>query len=129
MTDLFKVLVCGGRRYPDRAKVFATLDEIDAVQHIDVVVEGHCQVWDEVSRTYVDSGADRWANEWCIERGRTPARHPADWNLGRAAGPIRNKRMLIIEKPNVVVAFPGGTGTAGTVAEARSRGVEVIQVS
>lgn len=128
MTRLFKVLICGGRNYQDREKVFRYLDDIDAVQRIDVVIDGHCRVWDADSRTYVDSGADRWANEWCIARGRTPSRHPADWNLGRAAGPIRNKYMLTLD-PNVVVAFPGGAGTASTVEQARRRNIEVIEVA
>jgi hypothetical protein len=38
--------------------------------------------------------------------------HPADGKKhGRAAGPIRNQKMPE-EKPELVVAFPGGRGTA-----------------
>ena len=51
----------------------------------------------------------------------------AEWHrLGRKAGPIRNQRMLDEGKPDLVVAFPGGTGTAGMVALACKAGVRVI---
>jgi hypothetical protein len=44
------------------------------------------------------------------------------------AGPIRNQRMLVEGKPDLVVAFPGGKGTAGMVTLARNAGVDVIMV-
>lgn len=51
----------------------------------------------------------------------------AEWDrLGRKAGPIRNQRMLDEGKPALVIAFPGGTGTAGMVAIARKGRVPVI---
>jgi hypothetical protein len=55
--------------------------------------------------------------------------YPADWaKHGRAASPIRNQQMLDEGRPNLVVAFPGGRGTADMVRRARSAGVEVIEV-
>lgn len=54
----------------------------------------------------------------------------AEWHKhGRAAGPIRNKRMLEDGKPDVVIAFPGGRGTANMVKQARAHGVKVIEVT
>jgi hypothetical protein len=42
--------------------------------------------------------------------------YEADWiSLGRKAGPIRNQRMLEEGKPDLVMAFPGGRGTADMV--------------
>jgi len=53
----------------------------------------------------------------------------ANWaGLGRKAGPIRNQEMLDQGRPNMVVAFPGGRGTADMVRRARGAGVEVIEV-
>lgn len=53
----------------------------------------------------------------------------ADWeDLGRKAGPIRNQRMLDDGRPELVVAFPGGPGTAHMCRIAREAGVEVIEV-
>jgi hypothetical protein len=37
--------------------------------------------------------------------------------------------MLEEGKPDLVVAFPGGTGTANMVKQARAAGVEVLEVS
>lgn len=54
----------------------------------------------------------------------------ADWHTHRrAAGPIRNRRMIEEGKPDLVVAFPGGRGTANMVAQARKAGIDVIEVS
>ena len=53
----------------------------------------------------------------------------ADWNRhGRAAGPIRNQRMIVEGKPDIVVAFPGGLGTANMVKQARQYGIMVREV-
>ena len=52
--------------------------------------------------------------------------YPANWKKhGRAAGPIRNKQMLEEAKPDLVIAFPGGAGTANMVKQAREAGVKV----
>jgi hypothetical protein len=53
----------------------------------------------------------------------------AQWKKhGRAAGPIRNQRMLDEGKPDLVVAFPGGRGTADMIRRAERAGVPVQQV-
>lgn len=72
-------------------------------------------------------GADTMAGEWAQSRGIACMAFAANWATeGRAAGPIRNKRMLDEVSPNVVVAFPGGRGTANMVGQARDRGFEVL---
>jgi hypothetical protein len=54
---------------------------------------------------------------------------PADWKKhGRAGGPIRNQQMLDEGKPDLVVAFPGGKGTADMVRRARAAGIPVMEV-
>lgn len=72
-----------------------------------------------------DSLAIRWASEnWCLYDI-----FPAMWNVyGRRAGHIRNQWMLDEGKPDLVVAFPGGTGTADMMRRARAEGVEVVEV-
>jgi hypothetical protein len=48
---------------------------------------------------------------------------------GKAAGSIRNQRMLDAEKHiDVVVAFPGGRGTADMVRRARAAGIHVLEI-
>ncbi len=56
---------------------------------------------------------------------------PADWNkYGKAAGPIRNKQMLVEGKPDLVLAFhnniENSKGTKNMVDIARKAGVKVI---
>jgi hypothetical protein len=55
--------------------------------------------------------------------------YPADWTRhGKAAGPKRNQLMLDKEKPDLVIAFPGGKGTADMVARAKAQGFKVMEV-
>lgn len=54
----------------------------------------------------------------------------ADWQShGRAAGPIRNQRMIDEGKPDLVVSFLGGRGTADMVRRARKAGIAVQEVT
>jgi predicted solute-binding protein len=68
--------------------------------------------------------------EWWAKAEGVPCEvYQADWaRLGRKAGPIRNQRMLDEAKPDVVIAFPGGRGTADMLRRTRQAGVEVIEV-
>ena len=51
---------------------------------------------------------------------------PADWKrYGRGAGPARNQAMLVEFNPQLLVAFPGGKGTADMVRRAQKAGVRV----
>jgi hypothetical protein len=55
--------------------------------------------------------------------------YEADWAThGKRAGPIRNIKMLDEEKPRVVIAFPGGAGTANMMKIGREAGVPVVEV-
>lgn len=112
-----KVLVCGGRHYTDTNRIFTVLDKLNEEHGIDCVIEGAA------------NGADRLAGAWARARGKGLCEFPADWEThGRSAGPIRNKQMLDEGKPDLVVAFPGGRGTANMVWQAKKAGVSVIKV-
>lgn len=114
-----RVLVCGGRDYQDREKVFKALSDIHADRIITDLHEGGAE------------GVDRLAFEWGCQYLRIlKVRWEADWKKhGRAAGPIRNQRMIDEGKPDIVLAFPGGRGTADMVRRARAAGVEVIEIA
>lgn len=74
-------------------------------------------------------GADSLAASWAAVENVNYKEYKADWyQYGKAAGPIRNKRMLEEGKPDLVIAFPGGKGTANMVALAKGAGIEVIQI-
>ncbi|VWB07532.1 DUF2493 domain-containing protein [Burkholderia lata] len=114
-----KVIVCGGREYQDRERVFSVLDSIHAETPITVLIQGGAR------------GADDMAFQWGLRSkgsGMELITVHAEWKKhGRRAGPIRNAQMLE-ENPHLVVAFPGGRGTADMVRQAKAAGVPVMEV-
>src|SRR5690606_25211324 len=75
-------------------------------------------------------GADSIAGQWAASRGVEALSFPANWTRdGKAAGPIRNQRMLDEGQPDVVIAFPGGGGTADMVRRAKAAGVQVVSLA
>lgn len=110
------VVVTGGREFDDEVFLCEKLTEIDEDLYIRRLVTGGCV-----------RGADWMAEIWAKWNGTGHVRYPADWaKYGRAAGPIRNAEMLNKEKPDLVVAFTGGAGTADCVAKALDRGIDVL---
>lgn len=125
-----KVLVCGGRNYGfeeiDGKWKPCPLERAIMWDYLNVLHRG-------VSITHIIHGmalgADSMADEWAREHGSQRVLVPADWDaLGKRAGPVRNRRMLEL-LPDVVVAFPGGAGTAHLVKSAQTAGVEVYRVA
>jgi len=113
-----RVLVCGGRDYGNVTRVAQTLDELARKHGSLTIIEGGAV------------GADRIARTWAYHSGHTIHTFEADWNRhGRAAGPIRNQRMIDDGKPELVVAFAGGRGTADMVRRAKAAGVPVREIS
>lgn len=115
------VLVCGGRGFGlslvERAIVFGALDALHSSQGVEILIHGGAP------------RADSVAGEWAAERGVLARVFHAQWDkLGKQAGPIRNRQMLERGKPSVVIAFPGGRGTANMVTLAEGAGVPVRRV-
>lgn len=74
-------------------------------------------------------GADKLADKWAVEHDRRVVEFKAHWDkYGKAAGPMRNARMLERGKPDLVVAFPGGVGTANMIKQAREAKVPVLRI-
>jgi hypothetical protein len=70
--------------------------------------------------------AMNWANWQKIPQGK----YPADWRRdGSSAGHIRNQQMLDSEPIDLVVAFPGGSGTADMVRRARAADIPVMEIT
>jgi hypothetical protein len=75
------------------------------------------------------TGADTLAQAYANDRVIPTLVFKADWDkYGRAAGPKRNAAMLKQGKPDLVIAFPGGKGTADMVRRAEAAGVPVRRV-
>lgn len=115
MIDI-RIIVCGGRDFRGRALVERTLDTLHAKHRIALVIQGGA------------AGADALARAWAKRRGVACETHEAEWQTyGRAAGPLRNARMLADGAPDLVVAFPGGKGTRDMTERAEAASVPVLK--
>jgi hypothetical protein len=95
-----KVLVTGGRDYKDYGVVAQELAKLKP----DTIVQGGA------------TGADHLARVWANANNVLCVTYPAQWKQhGKKAGYLRNKQMLEEEQPDLVLAFPGGKGTANMV--------------
>ncbi len=111
-----KVLVCGGRRFNDISLLNDTLNTFRS--NISVLISGNAR------------GADQLGEQWAKTNGVEIDRYPAQWDIyGKSAGFRRNEQMLREGKPNVVIAFRGGTGTAHMVRTAKAANIKVWEVS
>lgn len=111
-----RVLVCGSRNFNDPLTLDSWLGGIHKNHGpITLLIEGGAK------------GADYMARKFAEWRGIPVQTFEANWSAyGRAAGPIRNKRMLDEGRPDLVVAFGRGRGTANMVEQARAAGVRVF---
>ena len=124
---MVRLLVTGGRDYGWWVEGKSEADRLAEVTHIEstlalihekrgitVLIHGDAQ------------GADTVADCWCRFREIAVLPFLANWKkFGNAAGPIRNKQMLDEGKPDGIVAFPGGNGTADMVARGEAAGLVV----
>lgn len=128
-----RLLVCGGRKFHNKAVVFATLQQLHGTYEFEWVITGGC------------SGADQLGKMWAKANNIARRTFLADWDdieiegavvryhdngkpYNAIAGNMRNTEMLVEGKPDLVVAFPGGSGTADMVAKAKAAKVSVIEV-
>lgn len=128
-----KVLVCGGRDYSDMRCVHRVLRKLDSVNSIDIIIHGDA------------SGADNHGKTWGLCNKKEVIPYPAKWDdlsvpgavirpgkhgpYNVMAGYQRNLLMLTEERPDLVVAFPGGKGTAHTVKLTRELGIPVMEIN
>ena len=107
-----RLLVTGGRDFDNGPAVFEVIEAL----HPAVVIHGSA------------TGADLTAQGAAALLRIPVLAFPANWAThGKAAGPIRNAKMLKEGKPDLVVAFPGGKGTANMIKLAKDAGVPVLR--
>lgn len=115
-----RILVCGGREYgkqPAEREQFAEAMRKYAFG-AQLIISGGAR------------GADTLAFYWATAKGIPAQEYPADWDrLGSFAGHVRNQKMLDEGKPHLVIAFPGGRGTADMTRRARKAGIPVVVVT
>lgn len=119
-----RVILTGSRKWEDKKAVFTALENLLKESGPFVLVHGACA-----------TGADAMAEEWYQlvgqEQGVFRVRKPAPWaELGRAAGPARNRQM-IRDGADLVLAFPlpDGSGTQHTMRLAREAGIPVQEIT
>lgn len=126
-----RVLVTGGRHFTYRQYVFRRMALLAQSYKIAVIIHGAA------------SGADRLAAEWAKSVNIPTLPFQADWrNISHpkakvrmdsrgiaydaTSGIRRNQTMLDVGRPDLVIAFPGGPGTADMVQRAKKAGIPVL---
>lgn len=111
-----RVLVTGSREWADPEPIRRELARLPSDT---IVIHGMAR------------GADRLAHEIAAELGLAVWPRPAMWERGKAAGIIRNRQMLVEDKPDLVLAFhpdlAEARGTRHMVEIARKAGVPVLE--
>jgi len=120
MCTTMKVLVTGSRdKGVNKQYVWTTLDKYP----ITCLIAGGA------------SGVDEYASEWADASVVPCMTFFAPWKgmkargKLKAAGPIRNGWMLEHGKPDLVLAFPGGSGTRNMVMQAEKAGITVKRIT
>jgi hypothetical protein len=118
-----RVLVTGCRDWLDEAAVFTELSRC----YVEACRDG--------KRLHVvhgaAAGADAFASKWCMMRndiGISEERYPADWKThGKAAGHIRNAKMITENPPELCLAFWDGRspGTHDMITKCAMAGIPV----
>ena len=108
-----RILICGDRNWKD---VETIENFVKSLPPDTVIIHGGCR------------GADKIADKAAKEHGLMVKTFSAKWEkYGNAAGPIRNRRMILEGKPDRVVAFHDdlskSRGTADMLKQARKRRV------
>lgn len=109
-----RVIVTGGRDYNDIETLTTVLS---GVQDNAILVHGACP-----------TGADQLASTLWLALGRDCEPHPADWSLGKRAGPKRNREMAQAGA-DYCIAFPGDKGTKNMIKEAERCKIPVVTVA
>lgn len=130
----YRVLVCGGRRYDDAESVFLVLNYLHKQMPITHLVSG------------MAPGADMLGVNWARRHDVPVLPFPAHWSdlsqpdaliktradgsqYDARAGIRRNRQMMEEARPDLVVAFPGGSGTEDMVKRARDAKCQIVRIS
>ena len=112
-----RILVTGSRNWSDWKLVKDVLVATCKNDENITIVSGDCP-----------TGADRIATDLAEMRGWKIEKHPANWEVyGKAAGPIRNKRMVELGA-DICLAFirDGSAGATHTANLTKKAGIETL---
>lgn len=123
-----RVLVTGSRTWRDRGRVAAALQKVCDDYDLNFRADEYGNTMPDPRKITVvhgacPSGADMWADDWCMANFLEAERHPADWlRYGGGAGYRRNAEMVNLGA-DLCLAFikdnsNGATHTAGLAERA-----------
>ena len=121
-----KLLICGDRDWSDqetmRKALLLLIDNCHREKEPLHIIHGDAR------------GADKMAGELATKFRLKVTAYPADWEkYKKAAGPIRNTRMLNEGHPDAVLAFHNNIatskGTANMLVQAAKRGIKTMLVT
>lgn len=125
-------IVCGGRYYGLKLVRNVWVSDIAVINFFNSKL--HELHLDRKFNKIIQGGgghADKLARDWAGFNGIPCDQFDADWDrYGKAAGPIRNRLMLVESDPppEMLIAFPGHEGTDNMIRQAHKMSVEVIIV-
>lgn len=119
---MIRVAVTGGREFRETYWVAAKLDDLHRELGFTEIVHGGAK-----------NGVDYIAHHWARQTPRMTILVEeitgADWAAcGKLAGSVRNRRMLVRYKPELLIAFPGQGGTADCIKHAEELGIAVRKI-
>lgn len=117
-----RILCCGDRNWKDRILIMQHIIMASGFTFDVTIIEGEAD------------GADTISKEVAITMGMAVEGFKADWKqYGKAAGPIRNQKMLDKGKPDIVLAFHDdlehSKGTKDMVRRAELANIPVTVIS
>ena len=126
-----RVLVTGSRDWIDRLTIYRALNEVCKEFDLNYESDEHGNTMPDHSKITVvhghcPTGADHWADEWCIGNFFMAERHPAEWEkYGKSAGFRRNAEMVNLGA-DLCLAFikDGSRGATHTADLAEKAGIE-----
>lgn len=110
-----KVIIAGSR-YPSNKAVLNVLDSL---------------ITNEVEKLILytsNTGVPGISAHWAEENNKKVSYYSLNHDQGRAASAVRNRNMLSKESPDLVIAFPGGSGVRDLVKASSSKGVPVKSI-
>jgi hypothetical protein len=115
---MHRIIFCGDREWTDHSWIRMVMSALKTNLKRFVVIEGEA------------FGADVLSKECAQDLGLHVVRYPANWNkYGKAAGPIRNRQMVIEGNATAVIAFhndiANSFGTKDMVTYARKQSLPV----
>lgn len=107
-----RVIVAGSR----------TIKRYEAV--VRAIANSHFEITEVVSGTC--RGVDQLGERWAEENGVAIARFPADWSLGKKAGPLRNEQMAVYADAAIILWDGVSRGTRSMIKLAKKHGLTVF---